>query len=361
MKLNATKPKNLVGLEIEAGSVAATEVRVNGSVEVVRYGVEPLAPGVFREGEVVDRSALAGSLKELFSKHKLSRNVRLGIANQRIAVRTLELPVLEDREQIEAAVRFQAQEQIPMPPEQAVLDWEVIGRTAGPQGDRMQVLVVAGRRDMLAAVLSALREANLRPVGIDLSAFGMIRALSKLTVPVGAGNGDSDEGATETPAKLLCNLGDITNIAVVRGTTCLFTRVAGFGLEGIAQKLAERRALTLEHSRQWLVHVGLVAPVEEIEGDAEIVAATRTVLEEGVTKLAEEIRRSLEYYRTQDGAVTVDGSIACGPGTVIEGLVDAVQQQLAQPFQIGRVGALGNLDPQLSARLTLPFGLALEN
>lgn len=354
--LTTTKQKSLVGLEIEAGSIAATEVRVNGSVDVVGYGVEPLAPGVFREGEVVDSEALAASLKQLFSRTKLSRNVRLGIANQRIAVRTLELPVLEGDEEIDAAVRFQAQEHIPMPPEQAVIDWEVIGHTGEGAGGRMQVLVVAGRRDMLSAVLGALRQANLRPVGIDLAAFGMIRALSKLTVtPMG-------ENATEAPpAKLLCNLGDVTNLAVVRGKTCLFTRVAGFGLEGIAQKLAERRELTLEHSRLWLTHVGMLAPIDEIDGDPEIVSATRKVLEDGVAKLAEEVRRSLEYYRAQADAVTVDGAIACGPGTVINGLVEALQAELGQPFGIGRVGALNHLDPQLSARLTLPFGLALES
>src|SRR5262245_53758032 len=53
------KGNGIVGLEIEAGSVAATEVSVNGSIEITGYGVAPLDPGVFREGEVVDAEALA--------------------------------------------------------------------------------------------------------------------------------------------------------------------------------------------------------------------------------------------------------------------------------------------------------------
>ncbi len=70
------------------------------------------------------------------------------------------------------------------------------------------------------------------------------------------------------PAKLYCSLGDVTNLAVARAATCLFTRVSPFGVEGIAQKLAERRQLSLEHARQWLVHVGIEQPLEGIEGDA---------------------------------------------------------------------------------------------
>ena len=76
-------------------------------------------------------------------------------------------------------------------------------------------------------------------------------------------------------AKLFCSLGDVTNLAVARDTTCLFSRVSFFGIEGIAQRLSERRGLTLEHSRQWLTYVGLDAPLETIEGDPEIVAAAR--------------------------------------------------------------------------------------
>src|SRR5947207_2750992 len=68
--------------------------------------------------------------------------------------------------------------QSPMPLDQAVLDHRVISRETGPEGDRqMEVLAVAARRDMITSLLEALRKAGLRPVGIDLSAFGMIRAL----------------------------------------------------------------------------------------------------------------------------------------------------------------------------------------
>jgi type IV pilus assembly protein PilM len=372
--LTSGKNKSIVGLDIEAGSVAATEVRANGSVEVVGHGVLPLPTGVFREGEVADPDALGAALKELFSQQKLSRNVRVGIANQRVAVRSMRLPAIEDPAELETAIRFQAQDYIPMPLDQSVLDWQVIGRSEGENGEqRVDVVAVAARRDMLHQVMHALDAGGLRPIGIDHAAFGMIRALARETgAPVGAAQfvsapsyedrGGATAGAVtaQIPARLYCNLGDVTNLAVARGSSCLFTRIAAFGVEGIAQRLAERRELTLEHSRQWLTHVGLEQPAESIEGDPEHIAVARQCLEEGASKLADELRLSLEYYAAQEDSVAVEDVVACGPGATIPGLVDHMQQTLGRPFTITQPAILSPLGPEAAARLTLSYGLALE-
>ena len=375
MKLSSKKQTTLVGLDVEAGSVAATEIHVNGRPRLGRTGIAPLDAGVTREGEVTDPEALGSVLKDLFGEQKLSRNVRVGIANQRIVVRTLRMPLIDSRDELESAIRFQAPDTIPMPLEQAVIDWQVIAEGVGEGGRQMDVVVVAARRDMVAALAQALRAGGLRPVGIDVSAFGMIRALGgeepdeqgaiayeqRLAAAAEAGvEMEAIEQPSPHPARLYCNLGDVTNLAVARGSSCLFTRVSPFGVEGMAQRLAERRGLTLEHARQWLVHVGLGSPVEEVEGDPEIVAAAREVLAEGASKLADELRLSLDFYAAQEGALNVEGIVACGPGTTIEGLGERLERELGYALRIGRPDALAHLGDVASARLTLSYGLALE-
>jgi type IV pilus assembly protein PilM len=341
-------------------------------VRVGRTGVAPLGPGVTRDGEIADTDALAATLKELFAQAKLPKEVRVGVANQRVVVRTLRMPQIDDRKELETAIRFQAQDHIPMPLEQSVLDWQVVGQRIGEDGRQMDVVVVAARRDMVSGLVDAVRGAGLKPVGIDVAAFGMIRALAHdVGVPeeahavayeqraFGDGVGDPSQ-QVHVPAKLYCNLGDVTNLAVAKGPNCLFTRVSSFGVEGIAQRLAERRGLTLEHARQWIVHVGLGRPVEEIEGDPEIVRACREVLAEGASKLADELRLSLDYYGTQEGAMAVEEVIACGPGTVIEGVGQRLERELGYPVRIARPAALGHLDEGSAARLTLSYGLGLQ-
>lgn len=379
-RLTSSKRKSVVGLDIEAGSIAATEIRVNGAVEVVGGGVCELRPGVFREGEVVDPEGLSAAIKDLFAEHKLSRTVRLGVANQRVAVRAMRLPAIDDRDELETAIRFQAQDHIPMPLDQAVLDWQVIGHTQGENGERrVDVVAVAARRDMVGQMMKALSLAGVRPVGIDHSAFGMIRALVRESgAPVGPGEfvaapayedrlgahaGGTDEvvlADVQLPARLYCNLGDVTNLAVARGSSCLFTRIASFGVEGMAQKLAERRRLTLEHARQWLVHTGLEQPVEALVGDPQHIAAARDCLADGAARLADELRLSLDYYGAQEGSVAVEGVTVCGPGTTIPGLVERLQRASGHSFAIARPKALSHLDDAGAARQTLSFGLALD-
>lgn len=348
--------KNVVGLDVEAGSIAATEVRVNGSLSLRSAGIVGLRSGAFHEGEVVDGDAVTESLKALFSEHKLSKQVRLGIANQRVVVRTVRLPVIEDPKQMEAAVRFQAQELIPMPLDEAVLEHQVVGGVPADEGQAPQVdvIVVAARREMVSSFLEPIRRAGLEPVGIDLSAFAMIRALAGSAAP-------PDDPQQPPPGLLYCNLGDVTNLAVARGRSCLFTRMADVGLEEMTAELVAIRGLLPEHAAQWLAYVGLDRPEAEIEGDPEVVAATRRVLEQGASRLVDELGRSLDFYGAQEAAVPIERIVVCGRGSTISGLPARIEQRLGLQVEIARPAALAGFDEASAARLTLPFGLALES
>ena len=155
----------------------------------------------------------------------------------------------------------------------------------------MRVVIVAARRELIDRLVGAAKDAGLKVEGIDLAAFGMVRALA----PKGE----------ESNAVLYVNVAGLTNVAVANHAGCLFTRAAAGGLSAIVATLAERRSLTLEHARMWLGHVGLETPLASVEGDAELVAATRATLEEGVHQLADTVRNSLNFYRMQDNAETV--------------------------------------------------------
>jgi type IV pilus assembly protein PilM len=342
------KTSSVVGLDVEAGSIAAIELRGNGSPSVVRTAIGDLPPGAVDDGEVIDAEALSVALRAMFSEHKLSKQVRLGIANQRVAVRTMHLPLIEDPDELDTAVRFQAQDELPMPLDQAVLDYQVVSKQQNEDGERrMDVVAVAARRDMLEGLTTALRGAGLKPVGIDLSAFAMIRALAH----------EGEGGEPETT--LYCHLGDVTNLAVAHGDACLFTRISPFGIESIAGKLAERRELPLDEARRQLVVVGL-------EGDAAAgldelgATAARDALTDGAAKLVGELRMSLDYYGAQDAVPAVERLVLCGPGSTIPGLADHLEDALSYRVDELRPTALAGLEDHEAARLTVSYGLALE-
>ena len=346
MASSRTSVKNVVGLDIEPGFVTAAQVRVNGSLSVERAAGATLPPGVLRDGEVADVEALAEALRELFRTHRLGKKVRLGVATQRIVVRTIDLPPLDDDKQIEAAIRFQAQDHIPMPLDQAVLSHQALGVVDTPEGPRTRVVLVAARRDVVERFHAAARQAGLRPVGIDLAAFAMIRALH-----------DGTPGAT-----LYVSVAGMTNLALAEGTTCVFTRVVPGGVEALAAALAERRGLTLEHARQWLVHVGLTTPLDEVEGDPEIVEEARSVLAEGVRRIADEVRNSLDFHRAQAGALAAEHAVLTGPAVAIPGFCDELAAATGLPVTAGVVdetgpGGHGGI---AASRLAIAAGLAID-
>lgn len=342
-----TRIKNVVGLDIEPGFVAAVEARDASSITVDRAASVTLDPGVVRDGEVVDVDALAGVLRELFKEHKLPKRVRLGVANQRIVVRTIDLPPVTDAKEIAAAVRYQAQEHIPMPLDQAVLEHQALGIVETADGPRARVVLVAARRDMIERLLGAARQAGLRPEGIDLSAFAMIRALGT----------DVQDGN----AVLYMAIGGITNLAIADGPRCLFTRVVATGLDAMVADLGDRRGLTREHASEWVRHVGLTTPLEDLTGEAEVLDAARDALEDGVRRVADEVRNSLDFYRMQDSALPVQRAVLTGPAVAVPGFAERLSDEIGIEVKTGLVtetkpGAFGGVD---AGRLSVAAGLSV--
>jgi type IV pilus assembly protein PilM len=348
----ASRTKTVVGLSIEPGLIAAAHVSVNGSIRIEAGGRAAIEPGIVRDGDVADADGLAQALRALWAQHKnLDKRVRIGVANARIVVRTLYLPPISDRAELRNAVTFAAADAIPMPLKDAVLDFHAVGVADGPDGPRQRIILVAARRDMITGMLTAARAAGLKPVGIDLSAFGMVRALQQQRR-----EGDLPE--------LFVAVGGLTNLAISDRGVCAFTRVAGGGLEAIAADLAERRELASDVARGWLHKVGARGPLDFAGEDASIAADARAVLTEGVRRIAAEIRASLDFFSVNDEAGgDVERVVLTGPAIAVPGFGAALSDRLE--LDVDERVVAGNDAMKLTTRdaacLSVAAGLALEN
>ncbi|HEV3095130.1 MAG TPA: type IV pilus assembly protein PilM [Solirubrobacteraceae bacterium] len=396
----------LVGLDIQPGYVSAVQVRVNGKIEVQRAVGAPLPPDTVREGEVIDGQALSETLRELFAGARLDKRVRIGVANQRTVLRTLEMPPIPEGKELETAVRFQAEDQIPMPLESAVLDYQTLGVIDTPAGPRQRVVVVAAQKDMVERLIAAVRAAGLRPEAVDLSAFALIRSLHR------AGE---HEGRV-----LYLNVGGLTNMAIADGADCRFTRVAAGGLESMATAVAERNGIPLAKARELLAAVDLSASAPAASLAAEALTAVvqppvdgaahetptaeqaatiapaaaqplsgqdspapateaqplqaaepaaprepeidvRPVLVAGVREIASEVRNSLDFHRSQGGGDEVSTVVLSGAALQIAGFADALQAELSVPVvtrtvALADAGAAGSISPE---QLAVAAGLAV--
>jgi type IV pilus assembly protein PilM len=299
LQLSKNRARGSLGLDIDGDYVAAVQV-AHG--KVTRAASADMPAGVVTDGEVADSDRLADVLKDFFKRESLPRNVRLGVANQQIVVRHLELPRIERADELKAAVAFQAQEAIPMPLDEVVLDHQVVGGHTAPDGSwRMRVIVVAARTTMVQAVIDSARSAGLKPEGIDLDAFALVRTLARA---------DSvEDGAT-----VFCHLSGIANLAIGVGPNCLFSRPLAIDL-----------------------------------GQESIAFA-----------LADEIRPSIDAYLTLPEAPPVTRVLLAGPGSRGDGLADEVGSLLDLP--VTNAAPLGALPGEIAGdpyRHTVAAGLAL--
>src|ERR687886_2460475 len=231
----AKTPKRLVGLKIGASGLAAARVANNGHAELLQLAREPLEPGVVVGGELRDPDALTEALKGFFRKHKLPRRgIRLGIATNRIGVRTLDVVGITDPKQLANAIRFRAQEALPIPVEEAVLDYRILDESETEEGEPVRrVLLVVAYRELVDRYVAACRKAGLTVVGIDLEAFALLRSLSAPR---------SNEAEPPEAALVAVAIGhDRSTFAVSDGRVCEFTRVLEWG--GAALNVAIARAL----------------------------------------------------------------------------------------------------------------------
>jgi len=357
----AKRTRNLTGVEIEPGQLIAAQSRVNGHVVVERAAGKPIAANLVRDGEVSDVTGLSDALRELFEGTGLDRRVRLGIANQRIVMRQIELPPITDPKELHSAVQFQAQDEIPMPIESVVLDYHVLGIADTAAGPRMQVLLVAARRDMVERMLLAARQAGLRPEGVDLAAFGMIRALRPL-------DGVEDEQV------LYLSIGGLTNLAIARGATCQFTRVITTGVEQIVAEVAANAGVPLADARKLVAGAGAESekpqpvPAEApLTGDAGAAAPVdhgelaRTALSDGIRRIAAEVRNSLDFHLSSHGDGAVSRAVLTGPALDLPGFDTALGRELGLTLTRGAVevsdeAAVGHVP---MSRLAVAAGLSL--
>src|SRR5271154_3078336 len=350
----------------------------------------------------------------------MGKRVRVGVANQRTVLRTLELPPVTDPKELAAAVNFQAQDQVPMPLNNAVLDFHPLGIIDTPAGPRQRVVLVAAQRDMVERLLAAVRRAGLSPEAVDLSAFALIRSLYR--------PGPEQEGRG-----LYLNVDGLTNLAIAEGSVCRFTRVVGSGLEGMASELAERRSIAVTEARSLLGAVDLTAPPATEQGTSaideeapevqpappeqearaperedgtddgphtddapdtddtphtsaqadereramsyeemtavELASAPQTsasdpevwaILENGIRDISGEVRNSLDFHRSQDGGGEVSHVVLSGSVQDIPGFAETLQTSLGVEV---RCQELAVLDERIAEavsphRLAVAMGLS---
>jgi type IV pilus assembly protein PilM len=344
--------RRLIGLDVGTNAVTLAEVTPGSPPRLERFGQVALPRDAMREGEVADDLAVTEAVARLRDEIGLRRQpVRIGVASPRLIVRQIEMPVM-GREELASALRFQAADLIPIPIDEAVLDFAVLGTDAADDAEPVtRVLLAAAQEASVMRLVAAVEAAGLPVAAVDLVPLALVRALTR-TVP-------ADDAGAEG---IVAFGGGVTAIAVHEDGVPRFVRVLGTA----GRELTDAIAAELD------------VPVETAEavkrqlagGDAdELVARAHAAIERPLAMLLDEVRSSIDYYRNQPGAARLARVVVTGGTSQLPGITDrlgalvGVPVELARPRDALAIGDIGfspddhvRLDPYLPAAVGLAIG-----
>ncbi|HZQ26257.1 MAG TPA: type IV pilus assembly protein PilM [Acidimicrobiales bacterium] len=343
-----------IGLDIGTFAVRAVELQLGGQPTLVRFAQVTLPPGAVRDGEVQDPGAVAAAIRRLWAEGKFkTKRVVVGVANQRVIVRQADLPAMSEAD-LRAALRFEAQELIPIPVEDAILDSQILEETVSPEGEpRMRILLAAAQRDMVRTHLAAVTGAGLTPVAVDVIPFALVRALYDRATQSFTADGRAEA--------IVCIGGGVTNVVVHEQGVPRFVRVLLVGGDDVTEAIARDLDVDLDAAED------LKRRADMASSDAAVARAGQ-VVSDRLTPLVEEIRGSLDYYLAQSQSSPIGRVLVTGGGSRLPGLMERLQSQLggrvepAHPLADVKVGPIRLSQAQLAdyePLMTVPIGLAL--
>lgn len=349
-------PSGAIGLDIGTSAVRAAEVAARKDPPLLtRFAQIALPQGAVIDGEVSDPDVVVSKIKELWRRggFRLKR-VAIGVANQKVVVRQVDLPAMEE-EELRGALQFQVQEHIPIPIEDAILDFQILERFSSEDGQQlMRVLLVAAQREMVNLFVDVVQRSGLEPVLIDLTPFASLRPLID---PAG-----SVFGSGEAEAVLDIG-GGVTTIVVHEQGAPRFVRTLPLGGSEITSALVAALGIPPEDAEGVKARVG-VSP----EGAESPTDGAGKIIEDRAGAFMDEVRGSLDYYQAQPGASRVGRVVITGGGARLPNLAPRLAGVLhvpveeAQPLSRVKLGKLGLAPEQLvqmSAVAATAVGLAL--
>ena len=351
---------NAVGLDIGTSGVRAAELTVGkGSATLHRFGQVALPVGAVRDGEVVDVAAVSEAIKHLWATAKFStKRVILGVANQKVIVRQVDLPYMPEAE-LRKTLGMHVADFIPIPVDQAILDFHPLETVTNESGVRsLRVLLVAATRDMVMTALEAAKGAGLQPLQVDLTPFAVLRSLAQIdhvgTQPGMQGGAEAivDVGAT------------VTNIVIHQNGVPRFVRILLMGGDHVTDAVSERLGVPFEQAVAVKQQLGM----SPVRGEIVSEHPAARVIEASATSFLEEIRGSLDYYLAQPASVPLQRVVLSGGGARLGGLAQRLAAASRLPVHPGaamaslRIGKTGLTPEQLSyvePQIAVPVGLAL--
>ncbi|GBE06792.1 MAG TPA: type IV pilus assembly protein PilM [Nitrospirae bacterium] len=308
MLFGGGRGKGIIGLDIGSREIKAVQLKeVKNGYELENLGMAPILPELIVDGSILDSLRVVDTIKELIAEKNFRiKDVALGVSgHSSVIIKRVALPQMTE-EELQESIKFEAEQYIPFDIEDVNLDFQILGQRE--EGNQMDVMIVAVKKDKITEYVSVVREAGFNPAIVDVDVFALENMYEI----------NYDINAEDNIALVNIGAGTI-NINILKGGTSIFTRDSSVG--GNLHTEALQRGFTVSFDDAERLKQG-----EAVEGvSLEEVASVLTSASEDIIT---EISRSFDYFRGATSQEEINEIVLSGGCALVKDFVPLLSERI---------------------------------
>jgi type IV pilus assembly protein PilM len=335
----------MVGIDIGSKTIKIVEVEKEGAnFSLVASGIVGYS-GITIDKMVDEKemASLGQIVRKLHAEAGVSgKDVAISIPEPLVFTRTIKFPLLTDAE-ISSAVKWEAEQYIPIPLNEAIVQHTILMRNEKSSPPEVLVLLVAAPRMVVEKYTKVIHLAGLNTTAVETELIALTRSLAPADKTV-----------------LLVDLGaSSTNIAISKMGLLSFSRSIPIAGEAFTRAVSQGLGVTAQQAEEYKKTYGLTST--QLEGKV------KGVLDPVLRLVVDEIKKAISYYLTDEKGETPGALIVTGGTSGIPEIVSMLTKLVGMEVLVGNPFAKIKIDPETAKKLapyaplySVAVGLALR-
>lgn len=312
-------------LDIGSNSIKWLQVKEGKELpEIAKLGVVKLPAGSLRDGFVTDNRAITQTLATLLEEHGLKeKSCVTALSGLQVVAKIAKLPPMAE-EEVRQALQYQAENYIPYPADQVVMDIHMLGETSDGEARKVNALLVAAQKEAVYSTVEVVEEAGLRVQALEVGPFVSLRSIVEANP------------STEEDHLLCVHIGASSSaLSVVSEKTLRFCRIVPIAGNHLTKALVNTLRIEFSDAERTKKKMGAAFVNEEKEvRDLVLVKQLKNMMLQVLTGLLNEIQRSIAYYESKNRRSNIQKILLTGASVKLTGLPTFLEQELGIPVEL---------------------------
>lgn len=298
--------KEVIGIDVGSSSIKLVQLKDNkGSYQLLNAGIIALPPEAIVDNSLMDSTAIAGAVKNLVSSLGVKvKDVACSISGNSVIIRKIVLPTMP-QEELEDQISWEAEQYIPFDINDVNMDFQILSPDSNDPS-KMNVLLVASKKDIINDYVAVFNEAGMHLSVVDVDSFAVQNAF------------EINHDTNSESIVALINIGaSVMNINVIKEGITLFTRDVQMGGNLYTEEIQKQLGMSTQDAEagKILAHETNNKPLMDV-----IVKVNETI--------TQEIRRSLDFYNSTTNDERITNIFVSGGGSKVYKLIAAISDKI---------------------------------